>query len=66
MNPKITTTFWLVNHISREANSVINKIAKLVYADMVGVDGLTTTPAKLLKFIDREKANCAFDIVRLA
>lgn len=57
--------YWVVKHIPRETNCVAYKIAKLVSVDMVGINVLTTALAKLLKLVDRDKINGAFDIVRL-
>ncbi|MBA0678440.1 hypothetical protein Goari_019786 [Gossypium aridum] len=49
--------FWVVKHISREANCVIDRIAKMISTD---------TLVELLEATDSEKSNSIFDIVNLA
>ncbi|KAK5826216.1 hypothetical protein PVK06_021132 [Gossypium arboreum] len=57
--------FWVVKHILREANRVADRIAKMVCADVVGVNVMKTTPMRLLEEIVRDKSNGVFVIVRL-
>ncbi|MBA0662684.1 hypothetical protein Goklo_006765 [Gossypium klotzschianum] len=57
--------FWVVKHIRREANRVADRIAKMVCANVVGVNVMTTTPMELSEDIVRDKSNGVFVIVRL-
>ncbi|MBA0748699.1 hypothetical protein Gogos_002691, partial [Gossypium gossypioides] len=58
---------WVLRHISREANHVVDQISKMAPTDLEGVQNLTTAPnLELIEILDSDKSSGAFDIVNIA
>ncbi|MBA0871472.1 hypothetical protein Goshw_026242, partial [Gossypium schwendimanii] len=53
---------WVLCHISREANHVVDQISKMAPTDLEGVQNLTTAPLELIEILDSDKSSGAFDI----
>ncbi|MBA0865114.1 hypothetical protein Goshw_009163 [Gossypium schwendimanii] len=57
---------WVIRHILKEANHIADRIIKMVYVDLKGLNVMEITPMELLEAQDSDKASGAFDIVSLA
>ncbi|MBA0827850.1 hypothetical protein Goarm_012594, partial [Gossypium armourianum] len=47
---------WVVRHVPREVNLVVDRIAKMVFVDLEGVNVLATTPTDLLEALESDGA----------
>ncbi|KAH1040076.1 hypothetical protein J1N35_041819 [Gossypium stocksii] len=54
---------WEIRRVQREANVVVDRIAKRVFAKREGVNVLTFAPTNLLVFLKSDKANASFDCI---
>ncbi|MBA0686747.1 hypothetical protein Goari_014333, partial [Gossypium aridum] len=52
---------WVVRHVPREANLVVDRIANMVVVDMEGVNVLAIAPTDLLEALQSDKDNGPFD-----
>ncbi|MBA0832487.1 hypothetical protein Goarm_016876, partial [Gossypium armourianum] len=52
---------WVVRHVPREANLVVDRIANMVVVDMEGVNVLEIAPTDLLEALQSDKDNGPFD-----
>ncbi|MBA0637698.1 hypothetical protein Godav_025647 [Gossypium davidsonii] len=52
---------WVVRHVPREANLVVDRIANMVVVDMEGVNVLEIAPTNLLEALQSDKDNGPFD-----
>ncbi|MBA0701692.1 hypothetical protein Goari_021959, partial [Gossypium aridum] len=54
---------WEIRHVQGEANVVVDRIAKRVFAKREGVNVLISAPTDLLVFLKSDKANATFDCI---
>ncbi|KAK5836896.1 hypothetical protein PVK06_012701 [Gossypium arboreum] len=54
---------WEFRHVQREANVVVDRIARRVFAKREGVTVLTFAPTDLLIILKSDKANATFDCI---
>ncbi|MBA0797783.1 hypothetical protein Gohar_008445 [Gossypium harknessii] len=54
---------WVVRHVPREVNLVVDRIAKMVFVDLEGVNVLATTPTDLLEALESDGATGVFFIL---
>ncbi|MBA0715765.1 hypothetical protein Golax_014651, partial [Gossypium laxum] len=52
---------WVVRHVPREANLVVDRIENMVVVDMEGVNVLAIAPTDLLEALQSDKDNGPFD-----